>query len=584
MEKMLEPKKQENKYYKKAEEIFKEVGMKPSKETLEAVANCLSRYKEENIVYSLSMALEDIVYKTKNEKAVSDAARWLSSDVVFDCILKYKNTPEVAEKIAYYQLGRTAYYAKTEQEVLDAARWLSSDVVFDCILKYKNTPEVASFIASQLESIAENTKSKEAISAAAACISKYKKIPEAAEEIASLLADISWNKKNEQEVLDTAKLLSSDDVLDCVSRFDKTPEIARKIVRMLGSIAENTKSKEAVSDAAACISKYKKIPEVANEIAFWLGEISWSKNRQAVSDAAKLLSSDDILNYLLRYEKIPAPAKEIASWLGDIALNTKSKEAILESIHLITTYQDPRVVKEILILLGAMGGTTKDEKEILEKINDVKMNIQKIRSYLYKNYNIQHFGRYPWEVLKHMYEDKERISDRPVAILGYARADWNGSFYQNQFISEIAKYYDVRIFEAETDKEYAEMLKRMVQKYGKASLLVISGHGEPTKVWLGEWNDPSSFFDVSDDNVLNQIGESMEPGGQIIFNSCSTGDPSVNRSIAAVVAEAAKATKVFAPDTPAGTPYITIELNNGKPEVKEVKYSGGAKEMTYRSK
>jgi hypothetical protein len=50
-----------------------------------------------------------------------------------------------------------------------------------------------------------------------------------------------------------------------------------------------------------------------------------------------------------------------------------------------------------------------------------------------------------------------------------------------------------------------------------------------------------------------------------------------------VVAEAAKATKVFAPDSPAGTPYITIELKNGKPEVKDVNYVS-AKEMTYGSK
>jgi len=122
-------------------------------------ALCISKYeKTPEVAVEIASLLESIA-KGINRKAVSDAAL---------CISKYEKTPEVAVQIAAW-LGEIASDASNHHRVAsDAAKWLSSEIVLNSISKYEKTPEVAVEIAALLGSIAENTKNEKAVSDTAA--------------------------------------------------------------------------------------------------------------------------------------------------------------------------------------------------------------------------------------------------------------------------------------------------------------------------------------------------------------------------------------------------------------------------------
>ena len=303
---------------------FEQIASKTrSEKAMSDTAGCLSRYEKiPSAGERIARWLAEIASDTRNGNVVSEATKWLSSDMVFDCISRYSAYREDFSGTIANHLGGVASNTKNEKTVLDAA---------NCISKYGEEAKLAERIAFGLELVAEHTKSGQAVSEAVKHISKHEKNESVKiENAAEYLGRIAEYTKSEKAVLDT---------LNCISKFDNSDaggiaynlyEIARstksekamsaaadliprygfssnKMASGLGTIASNTNSEKAVLDAISCISKYEQ-NDGLEEIEHSLVMVSYkAKNEKAVLDAVKKISE----------AKTPKEAAEIAKKLAE---------------------------------------------------------------------------------------------------------------------------------------------------------------------------------------------------------------------------------------------------------------------------
>ena len=172
-------------------------------------------------------------------------------------------------------------------------------------------------------------------------------------------------------------------------------------------------------------------------------------------------------------------------------------------------------------------------------------------SFLEKRLNeedIEFPQRMSYETLVTILHNRENpmLNDgKPVVVLIFPKGDWNGAFRDGHgVIDEIvgSKKFHVLYYEAGSDDSVSVILHRVQQIYPEqVSVLWLAGHGDREGIKFGEpktlwesfvfglpWMEEELFLDnddLSSDDIFGQsISGMMQPKGQIILDSCSTGE------------------------------------------------------------
>jgi hypothetical protein len=154
---------------------------------------------------------------------------------------------------------------------------------------------------------------------------------------------------------------------------------------------------------------------------------------------------------------------------------------------------------------------------------------------LYQEFGITHFGRYPADVLIDQWKNRDDKSMEYGLWIG-PYSDWNTAFDDNQqvfsdFVSTAGKNNArVRVVEARGRLSVAKRIKEMNGRYGdeqKISFIVLSGHGEPGSVQLGEYIPNNNDFQIRSEDLSGKGATKMKnfyvDGMPMVFISCSTG-------------------------------------------------------------
>jgi len=430
------------------------------------------------------------------------------------------------------------------------------------------------------------------------------------------LSNIASKTRNKEEVINAAKKLESQALKDLFSKYSLIPIVSEKLASKFGYYLL-TKSK-IKADEIDSIAIFFTENEVYNFF------VKFSKSNSSKSEVSKflenltsdffefasLMPNEKVKNFLfsefknLENEKTTSSGKFTEKFskfnkllkvfsaintvpkLGQRTLSNLSTLPDFELIFLkLSEIEDKNEIRELAYLLN---NSINDYKDIL-------LNWERMKRSLRLDYNLEFLGRYPWNVLKHMNENVDRrIIEKPLAVLIYNKSDHNGAFYYDyELISRLLKYYDIRIIEAGTDRDFETWSLIMSNKYGKADLVVIAGHGSPVDIKLGEGVDPTYSLDLTDEGSFIALSNLLREGGQIILFACSTGDKNTNQSIANIISANVHASSVFAPDKPTGPAEIIIEKENNTKRKKNfqinkyniyvaaVKYSKGADLAVY---
>jgi hypothetical protein len=419
------------------------------------------------------------------------------------------------------------------------------------------------------------------------------------------LRNVGCVTRNKEDVMNAVKKLESHELNNLFSKYSFNSIVSEKIASKFGNYLMTIKN----SDAG-------EIDKIAgffadHEVYNFIVKSSKSKNKSKLQDSeilenlaseffeiASLIPNERVKNFVfseikkLEKERIPIGISEEFSKiakvfsamntvprLGQRTLSTLSTLPDFEKVFLkLSEINDNNEIRELAYLLN----------NSVSEYNDILSNWNKVKRSLKLNYNIDFFGRYPWRVLKAMSENEDkRIKEKPLAVLIYNKSDHNGAFYYDyKVISQLSNEYDVRIIEAATDREFETWSLIMKQKYDKADLVVIAGHGSPTSIRFGGGSGPEYSLDLTDEGSFIALSELLKEGGQIVLFACSTGDRSSNQSLANIISANVHASAVFAPDKPTGPSEILLKKIKRKGTVQsvrvaEVKYTKGAYPAVY---
>ncbi|MFA5840157.1 MAG: DUF4116 domain-containing protein [Candidatus Margulisiibacteriota bacterium] len=122
---------------------------------------------------------------------------------------------------------------------------------------------------------------------------------------------------------------------------------------------------------------------------------------------------------------------------------------------------------------------------------------------------------------------------RPMIVLLYPKADYNGAFAATQMEELVQKGYRVIYFEGGTDEEDYANLIAATRNVGKKTMYIEwSGHGTAEKIAKGA-ADPAQgipenedlYIDLTDEKEMKdlKLEETIDPAGMIIVTACSAG-------------------------------------------------------------
>lgn len=187
-----------------------------------------------------------------------------------------------------------------------------------------------------------------------------------------------------------------------------------------------------------------------------------------------------------------------------------------------------------------------DDPDTSEPFNDtVYSNIKTIQQleksypgvcrFLWDEFHIADFGRYPKEVLLKQRENFHDLRN-PYGLVVFPRDDWNGAFYADKMALErmfeqLNGEFGLRVFECEGKVDVVRALKKCDDTYNppdgsghKISLLILGGHGTENSIRFGG-NDKRHVLYTEDlaRKVSGKAGEYLDENPTIILASCSTG-------------------------------------------------------------
>lgn len=142
----------------------------------------------------------------------------------------------------------------------------------------------------------------------------------------------------------------------------------------------------------------------------------------------------------------------------------------------------------------AHGGPEPQIRRNMDKVFRLEDQREGIARFLYKEFGIRNFERYPESILLAQYDEFEDV-EKPYGVLLEATSDYNGAFsawHQTEIweklFEHIKEEYAFRIAEAKSKRDIARQLIRLKRKYGdhhKISFAFIGGHGNEDSIVFG---------------------------------------------------------------------------------------------------
>src|SRR5258708_7356774 len=208
-------------------------------------------------------------------------------------------------------------------------------------------------------------------------------------------------------------------------------------------------------------------------------------------------------------------------------------------------------------------------------------------AYLAKEFGVLDFARYPRELLKDQF-DQRNDKSKPYGIVIFPRADHNGAFYHDthvfgNVVKQLGDRYYLRVAEAETKIDVVRRLSTFKKNYVPATFAFIGGHGEPDLIQFGSLGGEGRYGLRSED----LIGRGSERSRQffvdnptIILVSCST----VTKKGSAQKLSERLAATIISPETPTSMSKVDISFSNNRPvfkvsyhDISEKQYEKGIK-------
>ena len=204
----------------------------------------------------------------------------------------------------------------------------------------------------------------------------------------------------------------------------------------------------------------------------------------------------------------------------------------------------------------------------MSKVFHLEEQGEGIARFLYEEFGIRNFERYPESILIAQYDEFEDV-EKPYGVMLEATSDYNGAFSswsQNEIweklFEQIRERYAFRIAEAKSKQEIARKLIRLDRKYGehnKIAFAFIGGHGDKDQILFGGPERRNSLFleDLTGRGV-GRTGEFFESHPTIVLVSCSTGAESgIGQELSKVLGA-----KIIAPSVPVNLKNIEAILTS----------------------
>jgi len=199
---------------------------------------------------------------------------------------------------------------------------------------------------------------------------------------------------------------------------------------------------------------------------------------------------------------------------------------------------------------------------------------------LIDKYNITYGIRYSPEFLNKMYDGIKGKQDEtmPLCIVVMTKDDWNGAFYNDRAIyDQLSETHRVAVVEVETDTDFYKKINEIRDMHGKASLMIIGGHGNPEGIRLGRGGTEREYIDETDikqeESEMTGVGSAISKGGTVILASCSTGKG--RQPIAALLSKAT-GRRVVAPKKDSSISAINAHFSAAGAYIYEVNYLAGS--------
>ncbi|MEM4589767.1 MAG: hypothetical protein QXK21_00675 [Candidatus Micrarchaeia archaeon] len=392
-----------------------------------------------------------------------------------------------------------------------------------------------------------------------------------------------------KKVFESANIKANGNEIRKIQEFLKKSERWVLSQIKLTKILVNTKDKELLLKIIDTIDKLETESKIKEQILTGIANLSDDKIKSEINAAIHYIQTEEIKKIISNYEGI-CGLDEIVFRIGRLGIRKNSRE-IKEIMKTFNEKETVDAVKKLTEKYKADEQKAIAAGEVIHLISnseikdfiELRNNINEIIPLIKEEYNITHFGRYSSRFVFQLYNyaksntdnetkkkgsegnKKERKQER-IFIFAYSYSDHNGAFYHDSKNNDLLSQYGKTIaIEANNDVELMLMIEKMYKKHGSFNGIFIAGHGEPTRIRLGNEEQPYSFFDVTDYDIMSKIGSMInkeDKNSFIALISCSTGNEQSTRSLANIMASAANVSYVYAPEDNFTNYRINIEEKN----------------------
>ena len=121
----------------------------------------------------------------------------------------------------------------------------------------------------------------------------------------------------------------------------------------------------------------------------------------------------------------------------------------------------------------------------------------------------------------------QRISQRPLAVVIYAKDDWNSAFDHPGILEELMEHYDIMYYEVASTDEFIEAFKEATE-HQLASFVLVGGHGNPQGIHFddpmgGQRREMSTIKEDREALRKAELYKRVQPDAVGVLSSCEVG-------------------------------------------------------------
>lgn len=227
---------------------------------------------------------------------------------------------------------------------------------------------------------------------------------------------------------------------------------------------------------------------------------------------------------------------------------------------------DPYKLMEWWAVSGTKGNKLECIRRNLARMTSLEKQAPGSTKKLNEDFGIHDFARYPIEVLLAQYR-QDTYKGLPYGAVIFPRTDWNGAFYNENLLKDLYLQMGgrslLRIAECSSKFEVGKQLAQMRKRYGKASFLILGGHGDTRSITFDEKGDGGNL------HLMDIVGEFrgkfakradryLQDDASVVLMSCSTGS---DYGIAMNASDALPNLTISAPNVPTAVTKIEFAMD-----------------------